>query len=138
MGIKVNGVQIAGVGKQGIPGKSAFDAAKEAGYSGTEENFNSKMANTMAGLSFKDVQVSTSAWANVGTYADYPYEANIACAGVTEAYIPQVNFSMSDALSGVFSPIAESGSGVVKIFASELPTSNVVIPSILCIEGVLA
>lgn len=36
MGIKVNGVQIAGVGKQG---KSAYEYAKEGGYAGTETEF---------------------------------------------------------------------------------------------------
>ena len=36
MGIKVNGIQIAGIG---APGKSAYDYAKEGGYPGTENEF---------------------------------------------------------------------------------------------------
>lgn len=36
MSIKVNGIKVAGVG---IPGKSAYQSAKEAGYQGTEEQF---------------------------------------------------------------------------------------------------
>lgn len=43
MSLKVNGVKIAGYGapgKDGSPGKSAYEAAKEAGYTGTEQEFN--------------------------------------------------------------------------------------------------
>lgn len=41
MGIKVNGIQIAGIG---APGKSAYDYAKEGGYPGTENEFKQLMA----------------------------------------------------------------------------------------------
>ena len=41
MGIKINGVQIAGIG---APGKSAYDYAKEGGYPGTENEFKQLMA----------------------------------------------------------------------------------------------
>lgn len=47
MPISVNGTIIAGVGKNGRPGKdgkSAYDAAKSGGYQGTEEEFNSRLA----------------------------------------------------------------------------------------------
>lgn len=41
MGIKINGVQIAGIG---APGKSAYDYAKDGGYIGTEDEFKQLMA----------------------------------------------------------------------------------------------
>lgn len=37
MAIIVNGKKVAGLG---LPGKSAYQAAKENGYTGTEEEFN--------------------------------------------------------------------------------------------------
>lgn len=40
MSIKVNGVKVAGIG---IPGKSAYQSAKEAGYQGTEEQFSTEL-----------------------------------------------------------------------------------------------
>ena len=58
MGIKVNGVQIAGMGKEGTPGKSAYEYAREAGYTGTEEEFKIAMKNfgeNFAGASGSDV-----------------------------------------------------------------------------------
>lgn len=50
MGIKVNGVQIASIGKpgrDGSPGKSAYEYAKEGGYAGTEDEFKLKMAESL-------------------------------------------------------------------------------------------
>lgn len=47
MAIVVNGKKVAGVGlpgKDGAPGKSAYQAAKEKGYTGTEEEFNTALA----------------------------------------------------------------------------------------------
>lgn len=44
MGIKVNGVQVAGVGAPGKDGKSAYKYAKEGGYTGTEDEFRALMA----------------------------------------------------------------------------------------------
>lgn len=47
MGITVNGKKVAGNGKPGLPGKSAYQAAQEGGYTGTEAEFNAKMAGAM-------------------------------------------------------------------------------------------
>ncbi len=45
MSILVNGKKISGLGIQGLPGKSAYDAAKEGGFTGTEEEYNTQMAD---------------------------------------------------------------------------------------------
>ncbi len=43
--IKVNGKKVAGIGQPGLNGKSAYDAAKDDGYSGTEQEFNKILAS---------------------------------------------------------------------------------------------
>ena len=48
MAISINGVTVAGIGKDGLPGKdgkSAYDAAKAGGYTGTEDEFNQLLGN---------------------------------------------------------------------------------------------
>lgn len=45
MSIKVNGKKIAGIGIQGLPGKSAYDLAKEGGFIGTENDYKAQIAN---------------------------------------------------------------------------------------------
>lgn len=47
MAVIVNGKKVAGLGqpgRDGAPGKSAYQAAKEKGYTGTEEEFNTALA----------------------------------------------------------------------------------------------
>lgn len=84
-------------------------------------------------LIFKDGVVSE--WEQSSVYENYPYAGIIMCHGVTNEHIPIVNFSMVDATSGIFAPIAESGTGYVKIYASEQPATGITIPSIICENG---
>ena len=48
MGIKINGVTVAGVGR---PGTSAYESAKKGGFTGTEQAFNQALAD----ISNKDI-----------------------------------------------------------------------------------
>ena len=45
MSIKVNGKKVAGIGRPGADGKSAYQQAVEGGYKGTEDEFKSVLAN---------------------------------------------------------------------------------------------
>ena len=48
MAIVVNGKKVAGVGmpgKDGLPGKSAYQAAVDGGYIGSEQEFNAALAS---------------------------------------------------------------------------------------------
>lgn len=83
-------------------------------------------------LVFYNKIVSTSAFAEDATYEDYGYRASIPCTGVTSAYSPDVRFAMSEATSGIYAPVSDSGSGVVYIYASNLPEANITIPCIVC------
>lgn len=84
-------------------------------------------------LVFTNVSVATSAWASDSTYTGYPYAAVIACIGVTASMMPEVVFSPDDASAGIYAPVATSGAGTVTIYASEIPSANITIPTILAV-----
>jgi hypothetical protein len=86
-------------------------------------------------LQFNDVPVAVSAFASSTTYEDYPFRATIALEGVQSTMIPEVIFSMSEAISGNFAPVAESYNGGVRIYATDKPEGNIVIPTIICWKG---
>ena len=75
------------------------------------------------------VSVATSAWV-YATYADCPFKASIPIAGCTTDYIPDVVLSLEDATSGNFAPIAETYDGGVYIYAAEVPSEAMTIPTI--------
>ena len=77
-----------------------------------------------------NISVATSAWASDATYADCPFKASIPIAGCTTDYIPDVVLSLEDATSGNFAPIAETYDGGVYIYATEVPTEAMTIPTI--------
>lgn len=87
------------------------------------------------GLTFTNVSVDTTAWADDTTYEDYPFKADIALTGVTADYYPSVTFSVEDATSGIFAPVAATGDGTISIYASEKPADAVTIVGILCVKG---
>lgn len=43
--IKINGRKVAGIGQPGLNGKSAYEAAKEGGFTGSEQEFNTSLAS---------------------------------------------------------------------------------------------
>lgn len=92
-----------------------------------------KLAASAKPLSFSGKTVAASAWADDSTYPDYPCRAAVACSGVTAKHFPLVVFSPADALSGNFSPVAESCSGGVYIYAESRPEAELTIPNIVCL-----
>ena len=77
--------------------------------------------------------VAASDWADdaQSRYADYPKTALIAVEGAQETMLPEVIFSVADALSGNFAPAAVSVSGGVKIYAKEAPEGSVTVTAVL-------
>ena len=61
MAITVNGKKVAGVGP---PGKSAYQAAVDGGYSGSESEFNALLANVATKSPYVAVTLSASGWSN--------------------------------------------------------------------------
>lgn len=80
----------------------------------------------------KNKQVAVSAWDANTTYPDYPYRAAVSISGVDAGMFPQVAFSLADAMSGTFAPVAECYNGGVYIYAASKPDAAITIPSIMC------
>lgn len=83
-------------------------------------------------IAFTDKAVEVSAWVSDATYTDFPYKAAVDCKGVTLMHYAEVTFAPADAMSGNFAPVAESYSGGVYIYASEIPDAVLTIPTIVC------
>lgn len=86
-------------------------------------------------LQFNNASVPVSNFVADTTYEDYPFRASVPLVGVIESMIPEVIFSLADATSGLFAPIAESYNGGVYLYASDKPEGNIVIPTIICWKG---
>ena len=85
-------------------------------------------------INFTNVNVPTSLWQSSATYSQYPYQANISCTGVTTSYIAYVNFAPTDALSGILGIPTLCGSGTVTIYATQIPSMAITIPTINCMR----
>lgn len=84
-----------------------------------------------------NISVASSAWSSNSTPSSYvdagfPYRATVSVSGITTNMVPQVVFDLSDSMSGVFAPIAESVTNGVQIYASGIPESDITIPTIIC------
>lgn len=82
-------------------------------------------------LAFSDVSVVASAFVPGGDQQDYGYRAAIALDGVLSTMIPEIVFDVDDAVSGDFSPVAETYDGGIYIYASSPPQNNITIPTII-------
>ena len=113
-------------GKQKDSGKKPGDfAAASHSHSGYAQ-----------ALIFQNVSVAASAWSSDSTYAAYPYAATLTLTGVTASHVPEVTFGATEAASGIYAPVALSGSGTVKIYAASKPAAAITLQSILCIKAV--
>jgi hypothetical protein len=113
-------------GKQKDSGKKPGDfAAASHSHSGYAQ-----------ALIFQNVSVAASAWRSDSTYAAYPYAATLTLTGVTASHVPEVTFGATEAASGIYAPVALSGSGTVKIYAASKPAAAITLQSILCIKAV--
>ena len=84
-----------------------------------------------ARLTFTGKIVAKSAWASDTTYADYPYRAAVACAGVTAESFADVVLAPEDAASGNFAPVCASYPDGVYLYAKAVPDAELTIPTIV-------
>ena len=100
---------------------------------------NLKTLNTAVGkvnkLQFTGVTVAASKFVDDTTYEDFPKRAAVALDGVQDTMVPEIMFSLADAMSGNFAPVAESYSGGVYIYAADVPEAAVTIPTIILWKG---
>lgn len=146
--VQANGTDVASSGTANIPAASTSVYGVTKLSSATNSTSTSlaatasavksayDRATNAASLIFTNVSVATTAFVSDTTYKDYPFKAVITCSNVTSNHVPTVNFSLADATSGNYAPVALSGSGNVTIYAVEKPTATVTIPSIVCVKGV--
>ena len=90
-----------------------------------------KLAADAVKLTFTNTTVEAASFAADETYGDFPYRAAVPLTGAAEAMTPEVVFGAADAMSGTFAPVAESYAGGVYIYAAELPSAAVTIPTII-------
>lgn len=93
---------------------------------------NEKLAADAVKLTFTDTVVQTSQWAGDTTYEDFPFRALIGLSdAVTAAMVPEVIFNAPEAASGIFAPVAQSTGGGIMLYASEIPSAAITIPTII-------
>lgn len=90
-----------------------------------------KLAADAVKLTFTNTVVEAASFTADETYGDFPYRAAVPLTGAAEAMTPEVVFGAADAMSGTFAPVAESYAGGVYIYAAEIPSAAVTIPTIL-------
>lgn len=84
------------------------------------------------GLQFFNTAVATSVFVADQTYSDYGYRAAVLLTGVTSTMIPEIIFGVTDAISGIFAPVAECYNGGVYLYANDVPEAAITIPTIIC------
>ena len=82
-------------------------------------------------LMFTNVSVAKTTFVSDSTYTDYPYRAAVALTGAIAGMVPEVIFSLEDAVSGSFAPVAQSYNGGVYIYADGQPSAAITIPTII-------
>lgn len=87
---------------------------------------------------FTDVRVETSSYVADDTYPDFPFRVAIPLDGINETMTPCVAFDVGEALGGLFAPVAECYNGGVYIYAESALNYEIIIPTIICWEGVYA
>ena len=87
---------------------------------------------------FTDVRIAPSAYIADDTYPDFPFRAAIPLEGINETMTPCVTFDVAEAIGGMFAPVAECYNGGVYIYAESAPNYEIIIPTIICWEGVYA
>lgn len=109
----------------------------------TGEQINAKLAqietqqesiNTLQSRNkfYNNITVPTTSWSANATYPKYPYRASIVLNDITPQYYPEVIFNITEATSGLFSPICETYNGGVYLYAGGIPSTSITIPTIKC------
>ena len=87
---------------------------------------------------FTDVRIAPSSYDADATYPDFPFRAAIPLGGINETMTPCVAFDVAEAIGGLFAPLAECYNGGVYIYAESALNYEIIIPTIICWEGVYA
>lgn len=80
---------------------------------------------------FTNKTVAAASWLSNSTYTDFAYRAAVACTGVTASMFAEVVFSPADAMSSNYAPVCQTYSGGVYLYAKEIPSDTLTIPTIV-------
>lgn len=107
--------------------------AYKLNYTGQEVDSILDKVEPMECKKFYNTSVPAASFVSNTTYSDFPYRASIALTEeVTIDMIPEVIFSIDSLNNNNFAPVAETYNGGVYIYAEELPTAAITIPTIIC------
>lgn len=127
----VGTVQTSDLGAAVVTGEKLAAGAVQAAHIAKDAVTAQKLAADAVKLTFTNTTVEAASFAADETYGDFPYRAAVPLTGAAETMTPEVVFGVTDAMSGTFAPVAESYAGGVYIYAAELPSAAVTIPTIL-------
>lgn len=127
----VGTVQTSDLGAAVVTGEKLAAGAVQAAHIAKDAVTAQKLAADAVKLTFTNTTVEAASFTADETYGDFPYRAAVPLTGAAEAMTPEVVFGAADAMSGTFAPVAESYAGGVYIYAAELPSAAVTIPTIL-------
>lgn len=82
------------------------------------------------------ISVLVGDWVYDGTHPSYPFKANISNASVTVNHTPIVVFSQECASLGIYAQVAETSSGIISIYSSEIPNDTTVVRTIVLIKEI--
>ena len=127
--VKVNGGE--GVIVQGVSYPPASVSSSSLGRLAANKSY----VDTRT-IYYTDIKVPTTDFVSDSTYSSQGYSvaATIPFIEATASMSGNVTFSLADAISGNFAPIAETGAGYVKIYAHSVPTTSITIPTIALSE----
>lgn len=91
-----------------------------------------KLASDAVKLQFLNTTIANTSFVSNSTYPDCPYRAAVGLTGVLASMIPEVIFSLTDATSGNFAPVAECYNGGIYLYAASVPDAAITIPTIVC------
>lgn len=110
-------------------GDNAENWCKGINFAGNADSAFKKIDQFAGNVTPLKVTNVSPTFAADSTYADYAYKGTIAVPGATSAMRPEVVFGLTEALSGNYAPICESGTDSVYIYAKV--NTAITIPSVV-------
>lgn len=95
--------------------------------------------NVVTQMVFEDVEAEN--WTELDSgdtdyNEDFPWRGELPCDGVTSDMVPEVVFSISNAMSGDFAPISKAAADVIYIYAADEPADTVTVLTAIAHKGV--
>lgn len=121
------------IAKELEDGLTALEDAYETYSTDLQNTYNKirdDIINSSPVIKETEIEVSEEMFVENETYANYPYCVNLPIEDALPEHIPTVNFAMPQATSGNYSPVADTDTGIVKIYAKQ-PEADFTIPSIV-------